>query len=203
MIRHHPSDSTLIAHSMGALPLLHSRVLAAHLNQCQSCQSALRAMEEIGGAMLASLPQADLQADALARTLERLAGENDVVTPAEPDTLASLAVGRWHWIAPGIRLMPVADRDMTGTRLDLVRVSPGTALPTHDHGGLETTCVLQGSFNDGQEIFQLYDVAESTPGLTHTPTATAGPDCICLTATTARLRPEGRVARLVLGWFGL
>ena len=61
MIRHHPSEATLIAQAAGHLPLLHARVLAVHLAACPRCRNELREMEEVGGALLATLPPASLR----------------------------------------------------------------------------------------------------------------------------------------------
>jgi putative transcriptional regulator len=198
MIRRHPSETTLIAHAGGNLPALHARVLAAHLSACAPCRDEFRRMEEIGGALFATLPPAPLRSNALARTLARL---NDRVPSASPPapaiTLEALAVGRWRWLGPGIRLMPLVPRDASGTRLDLVRVTPGVGLPGHGHTGPETACILQGGYADESGDYGAGDIAEGDVGLEHTPVAAPGPDCICLIATTGRLRAHTWLARLV------
>jgi putative transcriptional regulator len=199
MIRHHPSDTTLTALAAGTLPILHARVMAVHLAACAECRDRLRQMEEIGGALLAALPAAPLRPGALARVLARLDDVAPEPAPAAPApiTLAALATGRWWWLGPGIRLMPLVHRDASATRLDLIRVVPGTGMPAHDHTGHEMACILQGGYDDETGHYEALDIAEGDAGLQHTPVAAAGADCICLIATTGRLRATTWLARLV------
>jgi len=164
----------------------------------------LRRLDEVGGALLADLPAAAMQAEALARTLARL--DAAVVAPPPvlaPVTLEALAVGRWWWLGPGIRLMPLRRRDASGTRLDLLRVAPGVAMPGHGHTGPELTCILQGAYADETGEYAAYDIAEGDAALDHTPVASPGADCICLVATTGRLRGHTRLARLVQSLIGV
>ena len=204
MIRHHPSDATLIAQAAGQLPALHAAVLAVHLSACPHCRGELRRLEDIGGVLLAELPPVPLQPDALARTLARLDEKVDATPPAvAPITLAALAVGRWWWLGPGVRLMPLSRRDASGTRLDLLRVAPGRALPGHGHTGPEMACILQGAYADETGEYSAYDIAEGNAGLDHTPIASPGADCICLVATTGRLRGHTWLARLVQPLMGI
>jgi putative transcriptional regulator len=244
MIRHHPSEATLIAQAAGHLPALHARVLAVHLSACPHCRGELHRLEEVGGELLAALPPAPLQPDALARTLARLddsvvapppaaasavasaagpaAAPTAVAAPATartaatapatartgagtpaPVTLDALAVGRWWWLGHGIRLMPLSRRDASGTRLDLIRVAPGVAMPGHGHTGSEMACILQGAYADETGEYSAYDIAEGDAALDHTPVASPGADCICLIATTGRLRGHTWLARLVQPLIGV
>lgn len=214
MIRHHPSETTLIAKAAGTLPALHARVLGVHLAVCSHCREALRGMEALGGSILADLPPAPLQVDALNCALARLDMAEPVLAAVAPGSagdanaspaalIAALAAGRWWWLGPGIRLMPLARRDASGTRLDLIRVSPGVALPGHGHTGAEMACILQGGYADATGEYNVYDVAEGDPTLQHAPIAAAGSDCICLIATTGRLLAKTWLARLVQPLIGV
>jgi putative transcriptional regulator len=206
MICHHPSDALLIAHAAGRLPVLHARVLAVHLSACKRCHGELQRMIEIGGALLEDLPPIALQPDALSRTMARLGEVPTKPEPAgapPPVTLTALAVRRWWWLGPGIRLMPLQRRDASDTRLDLIRVAPGTAMPAHGHTGLETSCILQGGYSDETGEYAAYDIAEGDDDLDHAPVAATGPDCICLIATTGRLRGHTWLSRLVQPLIGV
>jgi putative transcriptional regulator len=203
MIHHHPSDATRLAYAAGTLPWPHAHVLAVHLAQCDTCRATMRVIEELGGVLVEELDAVPMSEDALARTLARLdAPEPRPLRPA-PTTLAGLATGRWRPIGPGVRLMPLAKRDRTGTRLDLIRVSPGVALPQHDHTGDETACILQGGYRDALGEYRAGDIAEGEPGLDHAPVALDGEECICIIATTGRLRARSLIVRLMQPLYGI
>jgi putative transcriptional regulator len=206
MMRHHPSQETLLAFAAGSLPEPHRRVVAVHLGLCPACAATSRDIGEIGGALLDTLPPTALEPDALARTLARLDALPVEAAPPAPipvPTLAALAVGRWRWAGPGISIMPLARRDASNSRLDLIRVAPGTALLEHGHTGFETTLVLQGAFDDGIDRYQVGDFAEADGRQSHQPRALAGDDCICLIATSAHLSPKGLLGRLVRPLLGM
>jgi putative transcriptional regulator len=206
MIRHHPSDSSLIARAAGSLTPLHVHVLAVHLSACQRCRDQLRRMEEVGGALLTALPPQRLGPHAFTRIMARLDDDDArsyVDAPPASVTLEALAVGRWFWLGPGIRLMPLTRRDASGTRLDLIKVSPGVALPGHGHTGAETSCILQGGYRDETGVYEAFDIAEGDAALEHTPVASPGLDCVCLIATTGRLRAKTWLARMVQPLIGV
>lgn len=206
MTRHHPSETTLLAHAAGSLPAPHRQVVAVHLASCPDCAADLSALTAAAGALLQSLPSADFAEDALARLMTRL---DEPVPPApspvrsDPLTLATLATGRWRWSGPGIALMPLLPRDSSDTRLDLIRVAPGTALLEHGHTGLETTVILQGAFDDGIARYEAGDFGEAEGDTDHCPRALPGPDCICLIATSAHLKPHSLLGRMVRPLLGM
>jgi putative transcriptional regulator len=209
MIRQHPSDATLIGYAAGTLPALHQQVVAVHVEQCPTCRASLRLGQELGGTLLDDEPPAALSDDALEHTLARLdasAAEAPRAPQARavPAMIEALSEGRrWRWVGYGIRLMPLVPRDATGTRLDLIRVAPGIALPQHDHTGPEITCVLKGAFADDSGDYCVGDVAEGDVGLNHQPRALAGEECICIIATTGYLRANSLIARLLQPVFGI
>jgi len=200
----HPSEATLMSFAAGALPAAHRQVVALHLAFCPGCARDVRLLEEIGGALLESLPPEALAEDALTAILARLDEAAPPPRPRAPappgspaEALALLAKGRWRWSGPGIAMMPLMRRDETGTRLDLIRVAPGTGLLEHGHGGFESTIVLQGAFDDGVERYAAGDFGEADSGFDHRPAALPGPACICLIATTARLKPHSLLGCVV------
>jgi putative transcriptional regulator len=203
MIQHHPSEATLLSYMAGTLPEPHARTVAVHAALCPDCAAALDELAEIGGALIDALEPTALAPDALARTLARLDAPARPEPAPVPTTLEGLATKRWWWTGPGIAIMPLLARDTTGTRLDLIRVAPGTGLLRHGHGGFETTCVMRGAFDDGLARYEVGDFAESDEGLLHRPMAQPGDDCICLMATTGRLRPTGPIGRILRPLLGM
>ncbi|WP_158931626.1 ChrR family anti-sigma-E factor [Acidisphaera sp. S103] len=207
MIKHHPSETTLLTYATGALVVAHAQVVAVHVASCPHCVQQLQVLVAVGGALLEELPPAPLASDVLSRTMARLDGPPPVAPASiRSDTnsaLQSLAMGRWRWCGPGIQMMKLARRDASGTRLDLIRVAPGVALLEHGHTGFETTAVLQGAFDDGVDHYHQGDFAEADGTLDHQPKALAGPECICLIATSGRLSPRGLLGRLVRPLLGM
>lgn len=210
MIRHHPSDATLIAHAAGTLLPLHRQVVALHLAQCPHCRTTIELGEELGGALLDTTAPLDTSTTALEGLLRRL--DSPDLPPRASAAEASftrsriehlIQHGRWRSVGRGIKLMPLVPRDETGTRLDLIRVQPGTALPLHGHTGPEITYVLRGSFADETGEYSGGDCAEGDIGLEHRPRALAGEECICLIATTGYLRARSLIARLLQPVFGI
>lgn len=205
MIRHHPSEATLLAYAAGRLPEPHRIVLRTHLALCPACAQTVGLAIEIGGALLDESAPVALGEGALARTLDRLDLRDPAVPAAPvPVTVAALATGRWRWIGPGLRMMPLRPRDADDARLDLIRVAPGMELPTHGHTGTELTCVLQGAFRDETGVYTVGDVAEGDESLEHQPSAMpTGEVCVCLIATTGRLRAQSWLARLIQPLIGV
>lgn len=203
MSRHHPSETTLLSLAAGSLPPAHRQVLVLHLAGCPACAADLRALEAAAGALLDSLPAAELAAGSLTRLLARLEEPAPAPKPPLATTLETLATGRWIWSGPGIAMMKLLPRDSSNTRLDLIRVAPGTALLEHGHTGFETTVVLQGAYDDGLQRYATGDFGEADGGTDHCPRALPGPDCICLIATSAHLKPHSLVGRLVRPLLGM
>jgi putative transcriptional regulator len=209
MIRHHPSDATLVAYAAATLPILHQEVVKLHLLQCPTCRAVLRLGHELGGVLLDDERPASLSDDALAKALAKLdaaGSEAPFAVPAIPPQipLEMLTRGRrWRRIGYGMQLMPLVPRDATGTRLDLIRVAAGIALPEHDHTGQELTCVIAGGFADESGEYHAGDLEEGDSGLNHQPRALAGEECICLLSTTGYLRAKSLIARLLQPIFGI
>src|SRR4051812_10565584 len=118
-IEHHPADEMLTAFAAGTLDLGQHVAVATHLVSCSQCRAFRRAMEQVGGEVLASLPPAEMAADALGKIEARL-GEAPppaakvaplAIPEAEiqglPDFVRRYQFGRWKWIAPSVHIRPV------------------------------------------------------------------------------------------------
>jgi anti-sigma factor ChrR (cupin superfamily) len=55
----------------------------------------------------------------------------------------------------------------TGAALALLRYRPGASVPLHEHVGLETICVLQGSQSDEAGTYEAGDVVVNPAGSRH------------------------------------
>ncbi len=204
MIRHHPSPTLLLRCAAGQLPAAHDAVIEAHLARCPNCRAALVDAMAVGGALLDQTLKVAMAAGALDTVLAQLDRPLPPVAPLKPAMdFVTHPPGRWRRVAPGVATMTLAPRDATGTRLDMLRVAPGSGLLSHGHHGLETLCVLQGAFDDGIERFAAGDFAEADDALDHRPVALPGEACVCIFATTGYLKPHGVLGRLVRPLLGM
>ena len=219
MVRHHPSEATLVAHAAGTLWEAARPVVAAHLARCPDCRAKLALAEAIGGLMLEGLPPTPLAPDALRRTMERLddgpepagTGSGDAAPGARAPTEAAaeplaatlrglgLPVRRLRWLAPGLRhavLLRYGPGRGGGGTLRLLRVRPGAAVPRHAHRGAELTLVLEGAFADEAGRYGPGDLAEAEAEVSHRPVAEGPADCVCLVAAQGLPRFGGLLGRL-------
>jgi putative transcriptional regulator len=108
---------------------------------------------------------------------------------------------KWRAVGGGVRQAVLKTKDKTKVRL--LSIPGGTAMPDHSHRGLELTLVLQGAFLDEDSRFGPGDVEIATEHLHHTPVAEEGQDCICIAATDAPLRFRGLIPRIAQPFIGI
>lgn len=208
-IHHHPSDELLTAFAAGVLDLGQHIALATHLVACPHCRAMVRAMEHVGGALLADLPPTEMSAEAFALVEARLDevrlaaaaqpghGAEPADLPGLPRFVREHLADSWRWIAPKVHLRPIQLPEASGTRVFLLRSRPGTKMIEHTHTGFEMTCVLSGSFvhaggHFGPGDFDLGDGADD-----HEVMIDSVEDCICLVAMQGDLKLNGFVGRLL------
>jgi len=216
-IRHHPSDETLARHAAGRLEAGPSLVVETHLAGCPACHARVAEFAALGGAILAELPPTPMAPDALARTLAmidppRAARAASRARPAPspppggmplPAPLHACEIGRWRWLAPGIRWSRVRLPQDAGANVVLLRVGPDRKLPEHGHTGTEFVQVLVGSFTDGSEHFLPGDLAEADAEIEHQPRVGLDGECICLIAMQGRMRLRGLIGRMLQPFIGI
>lgn len=202
---HHPSDTTLAALTSGTLDEARALVVAAHLDYCRVCRSALRDFEAAGGALLDAAEPADMSADALERAMAKL--DTSVFGAPQPRSptsgaeslspLSHYAVGPWRWIGRGVqwRSVDVSSRD--GVRVFMLKAAHGTKLPRHRHTGTEWTCVFQGAFRHQLGRFGAGDFDEADESVEHDPFVEDGAVCICLVALQGNIELQSFVGRLI------
>jgi putative transcriptional regulator len=212
VIRHHPDDELLLGHAGGGLETGTRLVVASHLELCGHCRDRARFFHAIGGALLEAAEPADMAADALARTFERIERHAAAVPPSKvvranappplpegaqwPRALAHCAATPWRRVGPGMRMSRVRVPEDAKANVFLLRIGAGKYLPRHTHRGLELTQVLYGRFHDGRALFGPGDFDAGDPGIHHHPVVQDGSECICLASLDGRLRFEGVVARI-------
>ncbi len=200
----------LLDYATGAAPEPVALAIATMLDMNPADAAAYAQLNDLGGALLESLPAAvdDARDDiALSAMMARLDGvRQDIATlPRRADSILPLPlqayVGgsveglRWHSVAPGVEeyVLTTAAR---GYRTSLLRIAPGKAMPLHRHGGLEMTVVLDGAYEDVNGHFARGDMEIANINDEHKPIADAQRGCLCLAVLDAPLRLSG-----FIGWF--
>ncbi|MEP2944265.1 MAG: ChrR family anti-sigma-E factor [Hyphomicrobiales bacterium] len=123
--------------------------------------------------------------------------KNDEWMPASLRQFLGLSTKEipWRKKIPGISVYKMDNVD--GCEVNLLRIKPGSTMPSHTHEGRELTLVLKGSFDDGEGHYARGDVSIADESVGHKPIAGMSEECICLTVTDAPLRFTGPLARLV------
>ena len=195
--RHHPSAEILAAYASGAHEPGFGLVVGAHVEACSECRSRVGAFEASSGAALSELPQAELNPDALARTLARLEQQvaNTVVTNARP-LLERLPLKAKRWVAPGVWVAAVDTPHARENRVYVLSVAKDGMTARHEHSGPEYCTVLKGAYRDELGTFAAGDFAAADSDLNHQPIVQGDEECVCLFATEGRLKAQGWIGRL-------
>jgi putative transcriptional regulator len=206
-IAHHPGEELLAAFAAGSLDLGQRVAIATHLVACASCRDWVRAMEQVGGALIAGTAPAALADGALAHALGRLDEPAPPTAPARPLTedapqdlprfVRAYEFGPWCRIAPRIDMRPIRLPDPGSTRVFLLKAAGGTKLIEHSHTGLEMTCVLTGAFRRDGQSYGPGDFDFGDGDVSHAPRIEVGEDCVSLIALQGELRWSGLIGRLI------
>jgi putative transcriptional regulator len=212
-VNHHPDIATLMAFSAGTMDEPYTTVIATHLAMSEGGRETVRRIDAIGGALLASEPEAKLASGALDRLMGSLNDDRiqvvaheqigGVPAPLRPYLPNGLEGVRWKWTGPGVATADLAWSENHKSRLMLLRVAGGRRVPEHGHGGQELTLILQGAYRDRFGVFGVGDIADHDEEVEHQPIAEPGEDCICLVAVDSKLTFRGRLMRALQPLFGL
>lgn len=207
-----PLDALLVNFAAGRLCPQEELLVSAARQLNPDIRARIAQFEALGAQAMCAAEPAPVQADCLAKVMEKIGGCTPVKAcspeskspcpdaPAEldiPGTVYALITAlcasqpqRWRRMKRGVSHMELHLAVATPVRkkLQLMKLAPHQATPPHGHGGTEITLVLQGSFTDSLGTFQKGDVVVLTdPQLIHQPQA-GDEGCICLTLTESLLR---------------
>ena len=206
-IEHHPDEELLAAYAAGALDLGQHVAIATHLAACEACRAWVRALERVGGALIADASPAALAPGALERCFERLhmppppAPQARAACMDAPRTLPGFVkryeFGPWRRVAPRVSMRPILLPEPTPTRVFLLKAGAGARLIEHAHTGLEMTCVLTGAFRHEGGRYGPGDFDFGDGSVRHEPEIEAGEDCVSLVAMQGELRWQGILGRLL------
>ena len=194
--RHHPSPEILAAYAAGAHEPGFGLVVGAHVEACAECRVRVGAFEATSGTALCELPQADLGADALTRTLARLDLPVAEPTVDGRSLLERLPLKAKRWVAPGVWAAGVDTPHAPDNRVYVLSVAKGMVAARHTHSGAEYCTVLKGAYRDELGTFAAGDFAAAGDELNHQPIVEGDEACICLFATEGRLKAQDWIGRL-------
>lgn len=208
-IKHHPPETMLAAFAAGTLDHGQHVAIATHLVSCPQCREFRRAIEEVGGAVVAGLPPAVMASGAFAQVEARLSEPIPKAaretSPKIPETeisglprfLRRYSFGSWRWVAPSVHVRPIDLPYASDTRVFLLKSGPGTKMLQHTHTGLEMTCVLTGAFQQEGAHFGPGDFDFGDESIDHQPLVEPEQDCVCLVAMQGGLHLKGALGRIV------
>ncbi|MBL8584616.1 MAG: cupin domain-containing protein [Rhizobiaceae bacterium] len=210
MIKHHPSDETLLRYASGTLEAGPRVVVAIHVGDCTACAARVADFEALGGAFLDDLPAEKLGDGAFDALMSRIdADAASRAIPAQPrrlsraevgirlpEALDDCEVGPWRWIGPGVRRSRVTLADDPKANVMLLKVAAGRRLPEHTHSGFEYTQVLKGSFRDARGHYEPGDMDEADSEVDHQPVVDETGECICIAAVEGGIRLRGFFGRM-------
>jgi putative transcriptional regulator len=202
--RHHPPETLLLEYATGALREAQALAVATHLAYCPACRRQAQLLDELGGALIDTLPPEPLPPDALSALIARL---DEAPTPPASKPPQRVACGNllggllvpeplrgylariqepaiWVSLADGVSALHLA-LGKAPVVAEILKMAPGSALPVHRHSDQELILTVQGSFSEEAGpysakggFYTVGDLGEFEGGSTHT--VVAGADgCIC------------------------
>lgn len=212
-INHHLTDALLMSYAAGTLEEGFSLVVATHISLCDECRARLESFEAVGGSLVEASDAVEMTDDALEATFAlidaapempaytRPATDGVFPTPLQDYVGGDLDAVNWRPAGGGVQQAVLKTNG--GSKVRLLSIPGGTAMPDHTHRGLELTLVLKGAFEDEDGLFARGDIEVANEDLHHTPIAKEGEPCICLAATDAPLKFKGLIPRMAQPFLGI
>lgn len=125
-----------------------------------------------------SLPSRTLQG----RGLSQGAQSDDAEELEAGNLLVILREAHGRWLptgVPGVQFRPLSSSRSSNRRTVLLKMAPNTALPDHDHAGVEEVYVISGELQLGNERLAAGDYFRVEPGARH-PTPVSPTGCVCM-----------------------
>lgn len=201
--RRHPPLVLLQSFATGALGPASSAAITIHALHCTVCADRIAELDALGGALFEADSAAALDVEAsLLAVMAQLDAREPEPTRYPPEIMAlpeplregaAKSQGHWAFAGPGLRTLELNIRGSKAyaERPQLLRIEPGYGAPTHSHGAMELTLVLEGAFRDETGYYGPGDLAVATDSLTHRPIAEPGPTCLAYAVSHAPMRFTG------------
>ncbi len=230
MISHHPDDNILTEYASGSLAVALGLIVCAHLQTCPHCRKRVEGLNKLGATILSHSVAEAVNPESFTQVMARIHTQSggelatshkaarestardlhatyaaDPLMQRIPKVIAKLLPRdgklKWARVSKGLKTA----RLTTGQReyeVAFQRITSGNTVVEHDHGGLEVTLVLCGSFSDADGVYSEGDFLVRTPGEIHRPTATQNQDCLCISVTQAPVKMTGFLGKLINPFLG-
>jgi quercetin dioxygenase-like cupin family protein len=176
----HEMTDVAALYALGALSQHEARSFEEHLAEgCDICQAELESFEQTVRAVAFGIAEAEPPARVRAELLAKVSksvpeqtGES-VPTGGLGQFVSILASeGKWLELREGVLLKKLHVDQATGIATSLVRMLPGTALPCHQHLGVEQFFVIEGDCNVAGQRLTSGDYHRAEAGSIHETTYT-------------------------------
>ena len=179
-VAEHQMTELAALHALGALSQHEARAFEQHLAEgCDACSAEFESFERTVGDLALSVPEAEPPDEIRVRLLARVnelpsSRGSDAVSGNAPDQFVSIhaADGQWQEPQAGVQLKTLFIDQTTGIATSLVRMTPGTSLPAHQHLGVEQFYVIEGDCNVAGRRLGPGDYHRAAAGSTHDQTYT-------------------------------
>jgi len=176
----HDMTDVAVLYSLGALSQHEARSFEEHLTEgCDACRAELESFELTVRALAFSAPEEKPPATARAELLARVStsvSEHAIKSARSGDLGPFVSIraseGRWRELIEGVLLKKLHVDKVTGIATSLVRMLPGTALPVHQHIGVEQFFVIEGDCNVAGQTLRSGDYHRAEAGSIHESTST-------------------------------
>lgn len=205
-------DSLIARYVAGNLPTPARVLVASHLELKPRSRALARGLETMAGEELeheAPLPLMDgkrrldaiLRSDPPAAIKVPTASTNAVFPRALRDFVGFDADSTpWRTKLPGFREYDFGE--IEGFHVSLFWIRPGRRIPTHTHGGVELSLVLDGAFTDVHGRYGRGDISIADETVEHRPTAETERPCIGMAITDAPLKLTGSIPQRLMDIIG-
>jgi len=161
LIPHDQITEQLALYSLGALSQLEARAVERHLKEgCEACEAELKPFTSVVAALGLAASSESAQPQVREKLMFRITAE----PPAPMSALSSdeglkqfysmrVDQGDWRETFPGMFEKQLFADEKKDTTTTLIRLAPGTKIPSHKHLGTEECLVIEGDFRVNGEIF--------------------------------------------------
>jgi anti-sigma factor ChrR (cupin superfamily) len=179
-VAEHQMTELAALHALGALSHHEARAFEEHLAEgCEVCSDEFDSFDRTVGELALSVPEAEPSDEIRGQLIARI-GELpssravNAVSGISSDQFVSIHAddGQWKEVQDGILLKTLYVDRASGIATSLVRMTAGTALPAHQHLGVEQFYVVEGDCHVAGQRLGPGDYHRASTGSTHETTYT-------------------------------